>query len=159
MYKMKFINNKWNPTFSRNIQSSCSFRLSESCVLVNKVRLIQGLGERCLWAWKSMSSMLWASTIFFPLKTLPFLSTAACLDLNIFSLSHPFHSFMLQIAVSHGWATRAGVPEDTEHFTLRLLHPVPSRKGTLPLMPFPTSNFSPKRKTRLKFSELVRRKC
>lgn len=90
MYKMKFINNKWNPTFSRNIQSSCSFRLSESCVLVNKVRLIQGLGERCLWAWKSMSSMLWASTIFFPLTTLPFLSTAACLDLNIFSLSPPF---------------------------------------------------------------------
>lgn len=30
MYKMKFINNKWNPTFARNTQSSCFFPLSLS---------------------------------------------------------------------------------------------------------------------------------
>lgn len=66
---------------------------------------------------------------------------------------------MLQIPVSHGWAMRAGVSEDTEHFMLRLLHPVPSRKGTLPLTPSPTSEFSSKQKTRLELWELVRRNC
>lgn len=86
MYKMKFINNKWNPTFPRNTKSSCPFPLWELCALVWGWANT-GSWKRCLWAWKSMISMLWASNIFFPLKILPCLSTAACLDLNIFNLS------------------------------------------------------------------------
>ena len=88
MYKMKLINNKWNPTFSRNTKSSCSFPLSlwELCVLV--------WGWADIGSWRKVPLSMEVNELhalglhhFFPRKILPFLSTAACLDLNVFNLS------------------------------------------------------------------------
>lgn len=88
MYKMKFINNKWNPTFSRNTQSSCSFPLSlwELCACE------QGQADTGSWRKVTLSmeiSELHALDLhyFFSSKKPAFLSTASCLDLNTFSLS------------------------------------------------------------------------
>lgn len=88
MYKMKFINNKWNPTFSRNTKSSRSFPLSLSVVCS-----CAGLGQhRELEKGAFEHGSQWAPRFgpppfFPPLKILSFLSTAACLDLSIFNLS------------------------------------------------------------------------
>jgi len=58
---------------------------------------------------------------------------------------------------------RAGIPKDTEYFMLRWLRPVAASKATLPRMPFPHIQIfvqtKTKLKTRLKFSEVMRRNC
>lgn len=89
MYKMKFINNKWNPTFSRNtvilLFPSLSLRVVCSWIRSGWYRELEKGDPECGSQWAPCFGP--PPFFFSPLKILPFLSVAACLDLNIFSLS------------------------------------------------------------------------